>query len=171
MGGEEDYESFSGNDDNGLTSLRYGRLDRLSSCLFLMACVITRARLDSIAILVREVCALIETPSPRSQRPLPAIFFLGLCTAASIHSLGRSARKHPSCITPAARWTISSSHQATRRLLCVRYPSIVSIESFMVQSPTSRDKKADLASFGRSIPCGEEPAAHTMLAADKGTVR
>ena len=50
MGGEEDYESFSGNDDNGLTSLRYGRLDRLSSCLFLMACVITRARLDSIVV-------------------------------------------------------------------------------------------------------------------------
>jgi hypothetical protein len=88
MGGEEDYESFSGNDDNGLTSLRYGRLDRLSSCLFLMACVITRARLDSIAILVREVCALIETPSPQKPKA-PACDLLSRVMHSSLDPLSR----------------------------------------------------------------------------------
>lgn len=74
MGGEEDNVSCDQGD--GITSLavrvQIGQ-DRLSSCLNLMACVITWARLDSIAVVLPE-SVHIETPSPRSQRPLPTIY-------------------------------------------------------------------------------------------------
>lgn len=116
---------------DGPASLRYGRLDRLSSCLILMACVITWARLDSIARRRPRVCAQSSRRhSPRSQRPLPAIYFLGYAQQPrSTFSVGA-----PESILHHARLqlhddrSISSSHQATR------HPFVFDIHRFHRQS-------------------------------------
>ena len=78
--------------------------DRLSSCLNLMACVITWARLDSIAVVVPESVHNHRGAIPQKPKAPAYDLLFRVCTAASIHLLGRSARKHP-----ASRTTIHPS--------------------------------------------------------------
>lgn len=148
--------------------------DRLSSCLNLMACVITWARLDSIAVVVPESVHYhrdaIKAIPQKPKAPACDLLFR-VCTAASIHLLGRSARKHRASRQPAARWSTgnSSSHRPAQLLLGVSSPS--THQDSHRSKPDLDSQKADLARFGRSIPCGEEPAAHTIRYSCKGTVR
>ena len=122
MGGEEDNVSCDQGD--GITSLavrvQIGQ-DRLSSCLNLMACVITWARLDSIAVVVPESVHYHRDAIP--QRPkAPAydlLYFLGYAQQPrSTFSVGtpESIAHHASQLL---RWIISSTLQATHRLLCI----------------------------------------------------
>ena len=97
--------------------------DRLSSCLNLMACVITRARLDSIAVVVPESVHNHRDAIPQKPKAPAYDLLFRVCTAAPIHLLGRSARKHRASRQPAARWStgISSSYHPAHHLLCVRF--------------------------------------------------
>ena len=129
-----------------------------------MACVITWARLDSIAVVVPESVHNHRGAIPQKPKAPAYDLLFRVCTAASIHLLGRSARKHRASRQPAARWStgISSSYQpAAHHLLCLRFQSIPSRGHR--SKPDLDSQKADLARFGRSIPCGEEPAAHAIL--------
>jgi hypothetical protein len=167
MGREED--NVSRDQGDGITSLavrvQIGQ-DRLSSCLNLMACVITRARLDSIAVVVPESVHSHRDQGDLGRHPpeakgpcLRSAVLFRVCTAASIHLLGRNARKHRASRQPTAMMdhlfnTSSNTPPALH---------LISIKTFFLGSRSKPERqKADLARFGRSIPCGEEPAAHTI---------
>lgn len=106
--------------------------DRLSSCLNLMACVITRARLDSIAVVVPESVHNHRDAIPQKPKAPAYDLLFRVCTAASIHLLGRSARKHRASRQPLydGLQGISPSHQPARFLLDASFINSIERSSF-----------------------------------------
>lgn len=119
------------------------------------------ARLDSIAVVVPESVHSHRDAIP--QRPkAPAydlLYFLGYAQQPrSTFSVGtpESIAHYASQLL---RWIISFNTSSNTPPAL----HLISIKTFFLGSRSKPERqKADLARFGRSIPCGEEPAAHTI---------